>query len=172
MDAFLHRRTQASTEGLASRLASQRVVERDGALSTIPVLEVVVGDLVTVAAGEPFPADGLVVAGANLQVDESAFTGEALPVRKRAARRARAGAGGAGLDAEHWGMAGTRLLTGQARVRIATTGGETIYGEIVRSARERAHARTPLQVAIGRLVNVLLVAAVMMCAWCWRRSGC
>ena len=137
MDAFLHRRTQASTEGLASRLASSAVVERDGALRTIPVLEVVVGDLVTVAAGEPFPADGLVVAGNELQVDESALTGEAFPVRKRPLDDVGLARAEAGLDAEHWAMAGTRLLTGRARVRIAYTGGETIYGEIVRSARTR-----------------------------------
>jgi predicted ABC-type transport system involved in lysophospholipase L1 biosynthesis ATPase subunit len=48
-------------------------------------------------------------------------------------------------------------------VRVAYTGRETIHGEIVRSARTEGHARTPLQLAIGRLVNVLLVAAVMMC---------
>ncbi len=163
MDAFLHRRTQASTEGLASRLASSAVVERDGTLRTIPVLEVVVGDLVTVAGGEPFPADGLVVAGNELQVDESALTGEAFPVRKRPLDGTGLARAEAGLDAEHWAMAGTRLLTGRAWVRVAYTGGETIYGEIVRSARTEGHARTPLQLAIGRLVNVLLVAAVMMC---------
>jgi Ca2+-transporting ATPase len=163
MDAFLHRRTQASTEGLASRLASSAVVERDGALRTIPVLDVVVGDLATVATGETFPADGLVVAGKELQVDESTLTGEAFPVRKRPLDGAGLARAESGLDAEHWALAGTRLLTGQARVRVAYTGRETIYGEIVRSARMEGHARTPLQLAIGRLVNMLLIAAVAVC---------
>ena len=48
----------------------------------VPANEVVVGDLAIVATGEPFPADGVVVAGTELTVDESALTGEAYPVSK------------------------------------------------------------------------------------------
>ena len=69
-------------------------------------------------------------------------------------------AGEATVDGEFWGAAGTRLLTGEARVRIVSTGGETIYGEIVRSAREGQHERTPLQGAIKALVAVLVVVAL------------
>ena len=60
-------------------------------------------------------------------------------------------------------FAGTRLLTGEARVRVAFTGGETLYGEIVRSATQGTHEITPLQAAIGRLVKVLIVAALFVC---------
>ncbi|HET9642900.1 MAG TPA: HAD-IC family P-type ATPase, partial [Burkholderiaceae bacterium] len=62
-----------------------------------------------------------------------------------------------------WGTAGTRLLTGSAWLRIACIGGETRYGEIVRSATEGGHAATPLQKAIGELVVVLLGVALVMC---------
>ena len=50
-------------------------------------------------------------------------------------------------------FAGTRLLTGEARVRVVYTGGETLYGEIVRSAIHGTHEVTPLQAAIGKLVK-------------------
>lgn len=163
MDAFLHRRTQASTAGLATRLASRALVERDGVLCSVPVVDLVVGDLVTVAAGEHVPADGVVVDGDTLQVDEAALTGEAFPVRKRPLAAGELARADLGVDAEYWAMAGTRLLTGRARVRVAYTGGETIYGDIVRSARIERYAPTPLQRAIGRLVDVLLVAAVGVC---------
>ena len=63
----------------------------------------------------------------------------------------------------HWVAAGTLLLTGRARVRLAYTGPETLYGEIVRLALQGTHARTPLQAAIGRLVAMLLAAALLMC---------
>ena len=159
MDAWLHRRTQASTTGLASRLAAQAVVVRDGAAITLPARELVPGDLVEVAAGTSFPADGLVTAGEDLQVDESSLTGEAFPVRKAAL----AGLPGDAVDTVHWGFAGTRLLTGRARVRIVQTGGETLYGAIVRSAVIGAHERTPLQVAVARLVTIMLGAALAMC---------
>ena len=67
------------------------------------------------------------------------------------------------VDAEHWGFAGTRVLTGRAHLRVVFTGGETLYGEIVRSAAGGVHARTPLQAAIANLVSALLVAAAVMC---------
>jgi len=115
MDAYLHRRTTASSAGLASRLASSARVLRDGQWRDIPSRELVPGDLVEVAPGEYFPADGLLVSGTGLQVDESTLTGESLPVAKRTIEPA------APLPASasevHWGTAGTRLLTGQARLR-------------------------------------------------------
>jgi Ca2+-transporting ATPase len=161
MDAYLHRRTQASTRGLAGRLAVTARVLRDAEIMERPAVEIVPGDLVDVRSGESFPADGLVIAGENMQVDESALTGESLPVRKQP--YVADGVAEPLVDNVHWGAAGTRLLTGHARVRIAYTGAETLYGEIVRLALQGSHARTPLQRAIGRLVAVLLVVAVLMC---------
>lgn len=163
MDAYLHRRTQASTEGLAGRLASTARVLRQGAVQDIAATDVVPGDLAIVAAGQPFPADGLIVAGANLQTDESALTGEAMPVRKRVFMMPTGMARETSVDGEYWGTAGTRLLTGEARIRIVATGSETIYGEIVRSAREGHHEQTPLQGAIKALVTVLVVVALVVC---------
>jgi len=161
MDAYLHRRTSASSAGLASRLASMARVSRDGQWREIPSRELVPGDLVEVTPGKYFPADGLLVSGTGLQVDESTLTGESLPVAKRALETT------APLPAsasdEHWGTAGTRLLTGTARLRIVFIGGETRYGEIVRSATEGSHDATPLQKAIGELVAVLIGMAVVMC---------
>jgi Ca2+-transporting ATPase len=160
MDAFLHRRTQASTEGLSSRLAATATVVRDGQPVLVPSADLVPGDLAVVAAGQPFPADAIVVGGTGMQADESALTGEAYPVSKEPLRGLPPGAV---VDGVHWGLAGTRLLTGTARVRVVFTGGETLYGEIVRSARGGAHARTPLQKSVAGLVSVLLVVATALC---------
>ncbi|PNG52339.1 MULTISPECIES: cation-transporting P-type ATPase [unclassified Variovorax] len=161
MDAYLHRRTNASSAGLASRLASSARVLRDGQWRAIPARELVPGDLVEVAPGEYFPADGLLVSGNGLQVDESTLTGESLPVAKQTIEPAAPLP--ASASEEHWGTAGTRLLTGKAWLRIVCIGSETRYGEIVRSATEGSHAPTPLQKAIGELVAVLLGMAIVMC---------
>lgn len=162
MDAYLHRRTAASSAGLASRLASSARVLRDGRWQDIPSRELVPGDLVEVNPGEYFPADGLLVSGSNLQVDESTLTGESLPVPKRALEPA-SGSLPSSASEEHWGTAGTRLLTGTARLRVVSIGAETRYGEIVRSATEGTHTTTPLQKAIGKLVVVLLGFALTIC---------
>jgi P-type Ca2+ transporter type 2C len=163
MDAFLHRRTQASTEGLSSRLATTATAIRDGQPVLVPAGDLVPGDLAVITAGQPFPADGLVIGGSEMQADESALTGEAYPVSKKPLRNLPAGPAEPTVDGVHWGFAGTRLLTGKARLRVVFTGSETLYGEIVRSARGGSHARTPLQKAVASLVSVLLVAATALC---------
>nr|WP_267956456.1 cation-transporting P-type ATPase [Halomonas sp. MCCC 1A17488] len=171
MDAYLHRRTQASVEGLSGRLATTARVLRDGAQQTVAAEGLVPGDLVLVNSGEFFPADGLIVAGEELQVDESTLTGEAWPVRKQVVERARpATTRETSVEEVHWGLAGTRLLTGHAWLRIALTGAETLYGEVVRSAVAGTHAQTPLQRSVAHLVKVLIVAAIVFClALAWLR---
>jgi Ca2+-transporting ATPase len=164
LDVYLHRRTQASTEGLKSRLASTATVLRDGASVEIAARDVVPGDLALVTTGDMFPADGIVLDGADLQVEESSLTGESYPVRKRPVAAAPRPYGERRIGDEQWGFAGTRLLTGRASLLVAFTGGETLYGEIVRSARDSAQARTPLQQAIQRLVTALVAVALVMCA--------
>jgi P-type Ca2+ transporter type 2C len=163
MDAFLHRRTQASTEGLSSRLAVTARVVRDGVSVAVAATDLVPGDLVLVGAGEPFPADGIVTGGEQVQVDESSLTGEAYPVWKRTLADRPDGSAEPVVDGAHWAFAGTRLLTGAAQVRVVFTGGETLYGEIVRSAAGGTKARTPLQAALSRLVSVLVAAATVLC---------
>ena len=164
MDVFLHRRTQASTQGLKSRLASRASVVRDGAPIDVAARDVVPGDLAIVVTGETFPADGLVLTGVDVQVDESSLTGESYPVRKRPVTAPSHAGDQLRVGHEQWGFAGTRLLTGRATLRVAYTGGESIYGEIVRSAKGGAQARTPLQRAIQELVVALSVAGLALCA--------
>jgi P-type Ca2+ transporter type 2C len=165
MDLYLHRRSQASTRALGGLLADTARVIRGGTTTMIPAADVVVGDLVEVGAGEPFPADGVIVAARGVAVDESALTGESLPIDKRALPAARTGdAAMRALDAAACGYAGTRVLTGTARLRVAAVGGETLYGAIVRLALGVTRARTPLQRAVSALVSGLLVAAVVLCA--------
>ena len=163
MDAYLHRRTKASAEGLSKLLAEHVRVVRGGSEVDIPARSLVPGDLVLTQANAPFPADGVLVGGDNLQVDASALTGESLPVRKAVFTAALAGASDMAVDDTCWAMAGTRLLTGEARMQVVFTGAETLYGQIVRTAQIGTGQRTPLQQAIGKLVAGLLVVAVILC---------
>ncbi|WP_317933110.1 cation-transporting P-type ATPase [Halioxenophilus sp. WMMB6] len=174
MDLFLHRRTQAATESLQSQLASHAQVLREGQLLTVAVAELVPGDLVCLAAGQSVPADGIVIGGDAPQLDESVLTGESYPVRKRALAELASQAAELPVAAEHWLFAGTRLLTGSASLRVVFTGGETLYGEIVATTALGRRERTPLQAAIGNLVQVLLIAAILLCgvlAWVRLRQG-
>lgn len=162
MDAYLHRRTQASTESLADRFAASARVFRDGGWRAVPARNLVPGDLLEVVAGESFPADCVVVEGAGLQVDESMLTGESAAVPKSELAVTTRPVSPL-IDERYWGLAGTRLLTGCARVFVTHTGADTLYGDIVRSARATSIARTPLQLAVAELVRVLLVVTVLIC---------
>lgn len=163
MDAFLHWRTQASTQSLSSRLASEADVIRDGLKIIVPAWELVPGDLVMVSTGSSFPADGLIVQGQDLQVDESSLTGEAFPVRKHVITGVLEGSTEPAIQDQYWGFAGTRLLTGNALFRVVYTGKETLYGEIVNSALQSSHTQTPLQKAIARLVFILINISIIFC---------
>lgn len=174
MDAYLNRRTSASIEGLSARLSTQATVERAGNRQVIPAVDIVPGDLVIMGAGEAFPADGIFVSGERMQADESSLTGEAFPVRKAGVGGLPRSDGESLVDGRHWGFAGTRLLTGEGLLRVVYTGGETLYGEIVRSATQGARGRTPLQEAVANLVTVLLVVAGLVCvvmAWVRYQQG-
>jgi Ca2+-transporting ATPase len=160
MDAYLHRRTQASTAGLRQALASHANVLRDGAFRKIAAVGVVPGDLAKVCAGEAFPADGVLVRAEDVLVDESSLTGEAYPVRKLTLPIPLTPSN---VESAHQGLAGTRVLTGTALLRVVSTGKETIYGAVVQSASEGAKARTPLQREIDHLVRVLVAVAALLC---------
>ena len=164
MDAFLHHRTRASTASLENRLAAQARVLREKREERVAAVDVVVGDLVLIRAGELVPADGLLSAVDELQMEESSLTGEAYPVRKRALDAMPPQAAGAPrVDALHWCFAGTRVLAGSGELRVVNVGAETLYGQIVRTATQVNQVRTPLQVAVGQLVVALSAVAAVLC---------
>jgi len=174
MDMYLHRRTQASTEGLKSRLATQAEVLRDNEVTEISATDIVPGDLVILSAGQHIPADGVLIKSDSTQLDESALSGESYPVRKQALGTLETRLTEEPVDTSHWAYAGTRLLTGSANLRVVFTGAETLYGEIVRSTVAGRRERTPLQSAIANLVGILLIAATILClvlAWVRLRQG-
>jgi len=158
MDFYLHRRTEASLKGLRSALATSALVIRDGQKQQVAADELVPGDLVLVSAGEAVPADGIILAGADLQADESSLTGEAYPVTKH-----ELSSSAPGPDEGNWVFAGTRLLTGTAHVRILFTGRDCLYAEIVAAATGSRDERTPLQLEVARLVRLLLIIAIALC---------
>jgi Ca2+-transporting ATPase len=161
MDAVLHLRTRASTRSLGRLLASTARVRRGGAVVTVPAAELVPGDAVLLGPGEPVPVDGVMVEADGLQVDESALTGEAWPVRKQALTAFPVGEAPL-VEEVAWVLAGTRSLTGSGTIRAVYTGGDTLYSEIVRAAAAPG-VRTPLQLAIAQLVRVLLIVAAVLC---------
>ena len=113
--------------GLRKQTVSIARVLRDGVERQIPAGELVPGDVVLLAAGDRVPSDGRIVEHARLQVDESALTGESLPVTKSSSPVADHEALlGDRLSMVHMG---TAVTDGRARVMITATGSNTEMGD-------------------------------------------
>lgn len=155
-------RAMAALRDLAQPFA--RVI-RGGAERRIPARELVVGDILLVGEGERLPADGLLVAGDMLSVDESALTGESAPVSKRWAEAGEKINGEAAPGAElgpHL-FAGALVVRGQGVARVTRTGVDTALGRIGASLAAIGQEPTPLQRKAGRLVGLLGVLALAYC---------
>lgn len=166
MDAILHWRTQASTESLKGQLAAQVVVFRDGKNEQINSQDLVPGDLVLIEPGLYLPADGVFQNVTDLQIDESALTGESISIAKTKFSQdpfISSGKGETSVDPRNLGFAGTRVLTGSGKMRVLLTGQQTTYGEIVQSVSQMPHERTPLQKSITSLVQGLIVGSGLLC---------
>ena len=77
-------KAESAMNALKSMMKATARVRRDGSEAQIPAEQVVVGDVVLIAAGDEVPADGRIIAASALQIDESALTGESVPAAKDA----------------------------------------------------------------------------------------
>ena len=75
-------KAESAMNALKSMMKATARVRRDGAEAEVPAEELVVGDVVLLAAGDQVPADGRIIEASALQIDESALTGESVPAAK------------------------------------------------------------------------------------------
>ncbi|WP_020576613.1 cation-translocating P-type ATPase [Actinopolymorpha alba] len=129
---------------------SARVL-RDGRTAIVPAALVVPGDQVLVEAGDVVPADIELATAVHLQADESALTGESLPVDKSV------GAGETGML-----RAGTVVTRGRGEGAVTATGKDSALGQIAALLAEQPVRPTPLQRRLGRLARVLTVSVLVI----------
>ena len=137
-------------------------VVRDGSQQRVPARDLVPGDIIVVMEGERISADAVFRKGDVLTVDESALTGESVPVIKQPGPWHANEADNDHADNENALFAGTMLLAGQGLAQVTHTGPRTRIGAIG-SALSGEMERTPLQETTGRLVLLLSVIAFVFC---------
>ena len=172
---FSEYKSDREFEVLNARKESLRTkVTRGGAVVTVGMDEVAVGDLVVLEMGDEIPADGRLVRAAELYIDQSLMTGEAEPVKKQVARDDDAADG-----PEHPACVyrGTQVVDGAGQMVVAEVGDATMIGQIARRLgdidEERADAgpetgeqrvakkltiskeQTPLQVKLTSLADTI-----------------
>ncbi|MED4586439.1 calcium-translocating P-type ATPase, SERCA-type [Brevibacillus choshinensis] len=158
-EAKAERSLQALKE-LASPMAR---VMRDGKLSMMPASRLVPGDLVWLEAGDRIPADMRLVSANRLEVEESALTGESLPVSKSIKRLEVASAAQVPLgDQKNLAFMGTMVTGGTGNGIVVATGMGTEIGKIAHLMNTAEEVETPLQVRLEQMGKILVVVAVLL----------
>ncbi len=157
MEFFQERRTDEAIALLDKMVVHRAKVCRDGAPRDLEFADIVPGDLIYVTAGDQISADGYLLRSVGLSVDESALTGESVPVIKYEAPNALADS-----KDEHRLQQGTLVVQGEGYMAVSLTGGRTAYGHLGSLMEKITKQDTPLQKKIRRLVrSVAMLAAVV-----------
>ncbi|HEY7037094.1 MAG TPA: HAD-IC family P-type ATPase [Thermomicrobiales bacterium] len=151
------RQAERSVRALLLLVSPRARVVRDHADWEVESRELVPGDVVLLESGARVPADLRLTTTTALQVDESALTGESLPVVKGTAPLPVA----TGLaDRTNLAYAGTTVTSGRGRGYVVGTGRQTELGTIAREVSEVQQTATPLQQRMERLARVIGVVVV------------
>ena len=117
---LLEARAERALDRLKQLTAPTATVWRDGQPVVVPAEEVVPGDQIAIREGDVVPADGTLQEATQIALDESALTGESLPVAKDPT----------GMPGERQVFAGTTVVSGRGAFAVTATGPRTRYGQI------------------------------------------
>jgi Ca2+-transporting ATPase len=157
-------RATRAVEALSGMVPEQATVLRDGERISIPVAEVVPGDVLLLGAGDQVPADVRLLAVKGLRIEEAALTGESVPAVKGVATVPEDAPLG---DRASMAFAGTLTVAGTGEGVVAATGSATELGRISGLLRQAEPLATPLTRAlaqVGRLLTgaILAVTAILL----------
>ncbi|MBE2900374.1 ATPase [Methanothermobacter thermautotrophicus] len=148
-------RAERAMEKLKGLVSTEAVVVRDGETMRIPASELTPGDIVIIEEGDNVPADLRLIETYDLRIDESALTGESIPVRKTHENPEDKRDVIAFMD--------SHVVSGRGKGAVIATGMETSMGKIARMI-QADEGKTPLQEKIISLGKSLGLIAVLVCA--------
>lgn len=156
-------KAQKALESLKKLTSPHAFVLRNGVHREIPAAELVVGDIVFLEAGCQVPADMRLIDTVNLKIEESALTGETLPVEKDS--RFLVGCAGEIPLGDRRNMAymSTIVTYGRGMGVVCATGMNTQIGQIATMITETGDEMTPLQKRLGELGKVLSLLSLILC---------
>jgi len=151
LDFFQEHRALNALKSLKQRLKAEIIVLRDGEFKTLPARELVPGDIIKLRIGNIIPADVQLLRGDYLAVDQSALTGESLPVNK---------------NIDDVAYASTIVKQGEMLAVVVNTGGHTNFHNVVAlvakaSLEERSHFQK-MVIRIGDFLILITIALVVL----------
>ncbi|MDZ5474400.1 cation-translocating P-type ATPase [Bacillus sp. 31A1R] len=157
---FQERKAEKSLQALKELSAPQVQVLRDGEWVKIPSKELVVGDLVKFTSGDRIGADVRLIEARSLEIEESALTGESLPVQKKTSKLTSSNLGIG--DLENMAFMGTMVTRGSGVGVVVAIGMKTAMGQIADLLQNAETMETPLQRRLEQLGKILITAALIL----------
>jgi Ca2+-transporting ATPase len=146
-------RAETAMEALMKMAAPKARVRRDGTVRSLPVSQIVPGDIIMLESGDKVSADARLIDVSNLKVSEAALTGESVAVDKHSGTIS----GEVSLaDRKNMVYSGTTITYGRATAVVVRTGMATAIGEIAAAIQEIKRERTPLQKSISKLSRYII----------------
>lgn len=154
-------KAESSLDSLKKMSAPAAKVLREGKVYEIPARELAKGDVIVLEAGDCIGADARIIECASLKCDESALTGESLPVEKDAEE----------IDGEvplgdrrNMVFSGSFVTYGRAKAVVAGTGSDTEMGKIAMLLKTAKEKKTPLQLTLDSFGQKLTIIILVLCA--------
>ncbi|MCC8182107.1 MAG: cation-translocating P-type ATPase [Clostridiales bacterium] len=165
LGVYQENKAEKAIEALQEMSAATSKVLRDGKIQTIRSEDLVVGDIILLEAGDAVPADARILVSASLKVEESALTGESVPVTKfidliqlkKDEKDVPLG------DRKNMVYMGGTVVYGRGTAVVTATGMDTEMGKIAGALAQAGDDLTPLQIKLNQLSKVLTWLVLGIC---------
>lgn len=166
LGVYQESKAEKAIEALQKMAAATTKVLRDGKVCEIPSEELTVGDVVLLEAGDAVPADGRIFESASLKIEESALTGESVPVNKFIKAIGLEGQKDVPLgDRKNMMYMGSTVVYGRGKAVITSIGMDTEMGKIAGALSSAKDEQTPLQKKLGQLSKILSFIVLGICVF-------
>ena len=166
LGVYQESKAEKAIEALQKMAAATTKVLRDGKVCEIPSEDLNVGDVVLLEAGDAVPADGRIFESASLKIEESALTGESVPVNKFIKAIGLEGQKDVPLgDRKNMMYMGSTVVYGRGKAVITSIGMDTEMGKIAGALSSAKDEQTPLQKKLGQLSKILSFIVLGICVF-------
>lgn len=166
LGVYQESKAEKAIEALQEIAAATSKVIRDGKIVTVKSEDIAVGDIVVLEAGDSVPADCRIIECASMKIEESALTGESVPVTKTAEPIDPLGSDDVPLgDRKNMCYMGSSVAYGRGKAVVVATGMDTEMGKIADALTQAKDEETPLQIKLNQLSKILSFIVLGICVF-------
>ncbi len=165
LGVYQESKAEKAIEALQEMAAATSRVLHDGQIAIIKSEDLVVGDVVLLEAGDAVPADGRIIECASMKIEESALTGESVPVSKLIDALGLEGSDVSLGDRKNMVYMGSAVVYGRGKAVITATGMDTEMGKIADAIAMAEEGQTPLQIKLAQLSKILSYLVIGICVF-------